>query len=359
MPLQSNFFKGNAKLEACSRYDQSHVAPGAVGEHVGLIQKALSIIDGLVIHPGEVSRQTYGTSTSAAVLLVKKKRHIINYSYQTREDNIVGKMTIAALDAEMAARERPPIGLKEAICLLPNRYWFGPSSKTEWLVAGPPVAPPTPKDIAIGDVHEVRQWILAARDWIWDARMWVFDPSLESKDPRFAVRVAGTDTHFHFRKKPAQDQAAFLKELKLKYDKMLELTADPDRYFGNDEKIYPPENSLSRAWAHAPIGGFKNGNDEPKVWFRSIFANVKGKKCRCAMIIHECAHSCCDALHYANDWPLPNGAADRPDGKTTHPRDYANLTPDEAAANAYTYASFAANARFNADIRPGAHDLDT
>ena len=36
----------------------------------------------------------------------KQKRNIINYSYQTRADNIVGKMTIAALDEEMLDWER-------------------------------------------------------------------------------------------------------------------------------------------------------------------------------------------------------------------------------------------------------------
>jgi hypothetical protein len=39
------------------------------------------------------------------VLAYKKKRNIINRSYQTQADNIVGKMTIAALDKEVFAKE--------------------------------------------------------------------------------------------------------------------------------------------------------------------------------------------------------------------------------------------------------------
>src|SRR5262249_14872404 len=36
----------------------------------------------------------------------KKKRNIINFSYQTHADDIVGKMTIRSLDTEMLAQER-------------------------------------------------------------------------------------------------------------------------------------------------------------------------------------------------------------------------------------------------------------
>jgi len=39
------------------------------------------------------------------VLASKKKRRIINFTYQTQADDIVGKMTIAALDKEMVTFE--------------------------------------------------------------------------------------------------------------------------------------------------------------------------------------------------------------------------------------------------------------
>lgn len=39
------------------------------------------------------------------MLRYKQQRNVINTSYQTRADNIVGKMTIQSLDAEMVARE--------------------------------------------------------------------------------------------------------------------------------------------------------------------------------------------------------------------------------------------------------------
>jgi hypothetical protein len=43
-------------------------------------------------------------------LAFKKKRNIINPSYQSQADNIVGKMTIAALDREIFDKEKPRTG---------------------------------------------------------------------------------------------------------------------------------------------------------------------------------------------------------------------------------------------------------
>ena len=112
MVLQSQLFRGDAKLQAAAVSDPAHVTPGAVGPHVAKIQQALGLLDGAVIDAGELQSMRYGPSTAAAVLAYKTKRNIINYGYQTKPDNIVGKMTMAALDKEVLAREinppRPP-----------------------------------------------------------------------------------------------------------------------------------------------------------------------------------------------------------------------------------------------------------
>lgn len=124
MPLRSNLFFESKELQACLTSDPAHVTPGAVGPHVRKIQIALQDIDGVVIDAGEFEAKRYGPSTAAAVLAFKKKRKIINRSYQTTADNIVGKMTIKALDDEILARQKtvlaPPrfsckrIGTREA-----------------------------------------------------------------------------------------------------------------------------------------------------------------------------------------------------------------------------------------------------
>jgi hypothetical protein len=111
MGLKSKFFQGDPKLEACLINDAAHITPGASGNHVSKIQQAiLSLQDGEDIDDGECTNSVYGPSTAAAVLAYKKKRKIINLSYETQADNIVGKMTIAALDDEILEMEQPPTG---------------------------------------------------------------------------------------------------------------------------------------------------------------------------------------------------------------------------------------------------------
>lgn len=116
MPLKSYLFEGSSRLNACLVNDAMHVTPGQTGEHVADIQLALQHIDDLTIEPGELASKTYGPSTAAAVLAYKKKRKIINTSYQRSEDNIVGKMTIASLDKDMIALQKRPASATSRYC---------------------------------------------------------------------------------------------------------------------------------------------------------------------------------------------------------------------------------------------------
>jgi hypothetical protein len=110
MGLQSKHFRGDPKLETCLVNDSAHIKQGAVGEHVGKIQVALAVLDDADLLVNEISTSTYGPDTANAVLAYKIKRNIVNRSYQSKADDIVGKMTIASLDREMLQREiRPPI----------------------------------------------------------------------------------------------------------------------------------------------------------------------------------------------------------------------------------------------------------
>ena len=109
MSLQSKLFRGDPKLEAAATSPPDHILPGAAGSHVAKIQQALIELDGAIINPGELVAKQYGPSTAAAVLSYKQKRAIVNRSYQTQADNIVGIMTMAALDREMLNREQAPV----------------------------------------------------------------------------------------------------------------------------------------------------------------------------------------------------------------------------------------------------------
>ncbi len=110
MPLVSNLFRENKALQSCLTSDPAHVQPGAIGEHVWLIQLALEDLDQARIEGKEIAEHRYGPSTAAAVLAYKKKRNIVNYAYQTSADSIVGKMTIARLDQEMFDKQYTPRG---------------------------------------------------------------------------------------------------------------------------------------------------------------------------------------------------------------------------------------------------------
>jgi hypothetical protein len=118
MSLQSRLYKGDPRLEACLIHDPAHIKLGAIGEHVWKIQMALILLDDLPIDSHELREKAYGPSTAAAVLAFKKKRNIINWTYQTQADNIVGKMTIAALDKEIRQweQETPTIAMGSCAC---------------------------------------------------------------------------------------------------------------------------------------------------------------------------------------------------------------------------------------------------
>jgi peptidoglycan hydrolase-like protein with peptidoglycan-binding domain len=102
MALQSRLFAGDPKLEAAASSDPAHIQRGATGEHVRKIQIALTRLDGATI----ATDGQFGPATAAAVLAFKKKRDIVNRSYQSQADSIVGRMTMAALDSEMADAEK-------------------------------------------------------------------------------------------------------------------------------------------------------------------------------------------------------------------------------------------------------------
>ena len=123
MPLQSHLFAGDPKLEAAAVSDPAHILPGAVGPHVAKIQRALIELDEAAIDRAELQNAQYGPSTAKAVLQYKRKRNIVNHSYQASADDIVGRMTMAALDKEMLhhRHDRLEIEIEGPCALFPHR----------------------------------------------------------------------------------------------------------------------------------------------------------------------------------------------------------------------------------------------
>jgi peptidoglycan hydrolase-like protein with peptidoglycan-binding domain len=119
MALQSHLFRDDRALNACAVKDSAHIKEGAKGDAVAKIQAALIDLDKAAIADKEVAAKFYGQSTAAAVLAYKKKRNIVNRAYQTEADNIVGRMTIKALDEELIRKQQPTIPRAEKVCVRP------------------------------------------------------------------------------------------------------------------------------------------------------------------------------------------------------------------------------------------------
>lgn len=101
MPLFSKLFRGDTRLEACLINDSAHLTSGTKGPFINKVQRAIAQLGGDIVSQSEVDSQTYGPSTASAVLNFKRQNNIVNFSYQRTADNIVGKMTIAFLDARL------------------------------------------------------------------------------------------------------------------------------------------------------------------------------------------------------------------------------------------------------------------
>jgi Domain of unknown function (DUF1906) len=117
MALKSQLFRGDAKLEAAAVAAPAHIVPGASGDHVRKIQIALNLVD----NAGLDTDGIYGPRTADAVLAYKQKRQIINRSYESQADNIVGVMTMAALDQEVLQRESIP---DRRVRIVPKSNWI-------------------------------------------------------------------------------------------------------------------------------------------------------------------------------------------------------------------------------------------
>ncbi len=104
-PLRSALFRGDKRLAAALVDHAKHIVPGDQGLHVAKIQCAVLMLQGGSISGAEAEAMRYGPDTARAVLAYKTRRKIINFSYQSKPDNIVGIMTMRALDNDMALAE--------------------------------------------------------------------------------------------------------------------------------------------------------------------------------------------------------------------------------------------------------------
>jgi hypothetical protein len=357
MPLRSELFRGDAKLEAAAVSDPAHIVPGAAGEHVRKIQLALIQLDDAAI----AADGSYGPATAAAVLAYKQQRNIVNRSYQTKPDNIVGKMTIAALDQEMFDQENQPSPCES--CLMNTRGGdIEPTGHRRDRVASgaglnfastAQPAPPTltPKDAALQAVPLAQFWTsLGAISELDTLLALKFVADLQ-KDSTLAFPSVFeiVNTHFHLNREPKRLRQNLLR-LRQVFGLVHSVLGQAAKFFRSGT---PTSKSL---FADAPMGGFQFPNTQfNHITFRPGFLTC-GANTRAAMVVHECAHFVGGVnviTHFATEFPLFQGA---PQGKG-HTRNYRDLLASEALRNASSYAAYAIHAATLQDLRFGANNI--
>jgi len=359
MALQSQLFHGDSKLEACLIQDSAHVTKGAVGDHVAKIQLALGVLGDLRIAENEVSAQTYGPSTAAAVLAFKTQRNIVNRSYQTTADDIVGRMTIAALDREMFDEENQASPCE--FCLMNARGGDiepsglastqpGRASLNFAIIAQPAAQALTARDAALQAVPLALFWAtLGAISELDTLLVLKFVADLQ-KNPKLAFPSVFdiVNTHFHLDHDPRHLRQNLLR-LRQVFGLIQTTLNQASKFFQNG-----PLSSKS-PFADAPIGGFQLPHTQfNHITFRPGFLTC-GPNTRAAMVVHECAHFVGGLnviTHFAMEFPVPQGA---PQGKG-FTRNYQHLLVGEALRNASSYAAYAIHAATLQDSRFGARN---
>ena len=392
MPLVSKLFSGDPVFEQCLVEDKAHIPPGSRGPHVAKIQLALATLAHYVVAPGESQSQTYGTSTANGVLTYKRKRGIINPAYQTTADNVVGKMTIASLDADMARAERKPKPLNLQDCF-PARIYPSPqrfvvafalpvshshiaakaaggagaggaaagaaggaasavtaaTAATAAVSAGNaggsvPLTPAMLVDMARLSLPLATTWVQATLNKLSAVRgkiqrLHVYTPDeikfFEPIQIHFKVNI------------PAISET----DAKDRIDQIIELYQTIQKIFatGTSRMVGDGTNPVK---ASAPLGGFAAGS---KITIGRDFANANANM-RAAVLIHEGGHFAdASCSHAASELPAPNGTPISDSfGLATNPsqKNYANLNFDLSIRNAYSVAQCAMHNGLGTDQRP-------
>jgi hypothetical protein len=145
------------------------------------------------------------------------------------------------------------------------------------------------------------------------------------------------NTHFKLNKHP--NPFSFLNELARTYNQIRVALARADSLFVDDLT-----NKVAFAYAY-PGGMYSQIFDHKKIYFCSSYLG-KGPLLQTAVIVHEIAHYVDrDILHFASELPPPKGSP------VDSSKNYIQLTPHEAARNAYTYAQFALHTFLKRDKR--------
>jgi hypothetical protein len=364
MSLRSKLFRGDPKLEAAATSDPAHIVPGAVGRHVAKIHEALIVLDDAKIERSELQNASYGPTTAGAVLAYKQKRNIINRSYQTKADNIVGKMTMAALDDEMA--RIPPSRDPEPQCHCGNHFargsggGQGAGASRSFGVGGPPrftpVAGPlqigrgsgqSPKAAALARIPLAKEWVSKTLEALDRANAPTPRPNRptplkewQGLNANFGVphgfasltQIPGAPIAPILGSKAMNTKADYIDHLVTFYNRIKQFLDSGSAF--NETFLKKDGIVGDRTYA---ITLTKNNNSlDPSLpdgmYFTPFFVTAGANK-QAEIVVHECAH-----------FVENSGIQD-----VVHPDDaaYSTITPRIAIQNAFSYSTLAIHTMFN------------
>lgn len=376
MALQSQLFRGDVKLEAAATSDPAHIAPGASGEHVRKIQQALIQLDGAAISQDGV----YGPKTAAAALAYKKKRNIVNRSYQTEADNIVGKMTIAALDREMLGKEPQPSKLLSPCCVRgPER-----APRSDLLLAfgvadsGPSV---NPRDKALESAKIAKVWIgrtLSGLQTVGNKLRTGLTADLRALETMDEFQIL--EKNFHLSRGGMGDLPLFgalpglpaparttavsgVLTLSAIYMTIQRIIARAEEFY----KSVPQPKSDPRVPAQTPDqGAFQRPGDpsvKQEIQIFPAFINMSEAKSRPFVLIHEASHFAFPFIDHFAFAPMIDGPEGPPykfDTQGTKPRSkqYLQLNFLESVQNADCFSQCALQMVFGKDFLKSSQEDD-
>jgi peptidoglycan hydrolase-like protein with peptidoglycan-binding domain len=304
MPLESKHFKDDSALEACLIHDSAHVTRGAAGNHVRKIQSALQQVNHATISPAELSAGEYGQTTADAVRAYKQDRDIVNTSYQTKADDIVGKMTIAELDKEMLGIESGAVA--KAFATIPD---------------------------AVAKIRLAITRLTAVRS------------SYSVPNPLFTGKERKV-VEWNFKVDRTADPAAQIDKIRAIYELMNETLFRASHFAGqwNLFRFSKRHPTSPGAPAYTTLGGNDfpiNQRDRSREFKNAIYVTPEfsNKVFAASILIHELSHYCggkdgsaTSIEHRASPLPPPHGK--RLEDGTTN---YADMTADLAYRNAQSY----------------------
>ena len=89
-------------IQACADRHEAHILPKSQGHYIWLIKLPLMIVlkrlPGAIATPDPDDGRFFGKAMEYNVLQYKRIMKLVNHDYQNQADNIVGIMTIRALD---------------------------------------------------------------------------------------------------------------------------------------------------------------------------------------------------------------------------------------------------------------------